>query len=379
VLKAGGDVRTAMILQGRPDIFPSPIIFASKSAISAFRETSLGRFEGHSIDNTFDDISGNLVALSILLWARILATIVALFLTEDGRSTRALYSTSNSLPDVLVCALSKLLFRRQAWVAVVHHIPQNNTADFGTVFQRLLSKLTFAIALRIIAEYADLVVAYHAPTIARLQALGVTSDRLRHNSNGVDLGEIEVARATAPPRRPNTVLCMGRLSPQKGTLAMMRIWSEVIHSKPDAKLTLIGADDTLTRTTVTNVMQSLGLVDSVKLKGVVSRTELLSEMLSTRLVGAPSFVEGWGISVLESLACGTPVVAWNLEAYSPFRPAVIEVQVSDTTAFATQIIRMLDNDNEWNTKSTISIQISKEYSWHDVSDREWKILSEVLD
>jgi glycosyltransferase involved in cell wall biosynthesis len=379
ILKAGGDIRTAMILLRRPKGTPSPVLFASAPAIAAFRTTVSPKLEAYSIDNLFDDISGNIALLSLFLIIRTITSLVALNLTSEGRSMLDLYSTSNALPDVVVSAVSKCLRPKSSWVAVVHHVPEDIPSSYSNGFQRVASLLSFAVALRLVSKLADKVVVYHDPTIQRLRSLGISPERMIFNSNGVDLGEVNAVRRSAPPRRRNVAVCVSRLSRQKGIPTLLRVWRQVSLSRPGSRLFLIGAEDSMSVQSVTQLLRSLDIANTVVLRGVVPRRELLSELSSCRISIAPSFVEGWGLSVLESLACGTPVVAWDLEAYRPFRSAVITVPLTDEASFASRIITVLDDDAEWLKRAKASVEAAKPYSWDLVAEREWKLLTEAFD
>ncbi|MGC2204957.1 MAG: glycosyltransferase [Thermoplasmata archaeon] len=353
-----------------------PVLFASKSAIAAFRNATSLDVEARSVDNLFDDVSGNMLVLSLFLLVRTLLTLAALNLGRAGRSTAGIYSTSNALPDVLVCALTKVSRRSTTWVALVHHLPEDQHSNYRTSFHRVLSLFSYAVAVRLITRFADVVVAYHRPTIARLSSSGLPGSRLVINANGVDLTEIEAAARSAGSRRANVAVCIGRLSQQKGIPVLLRVWAEVSRSRPEARLTIVGAEDELTRQEVIDIAKSLGVADSILVRGVLPRQAVLSELLTARVMIAPSFVEGWGLSVLEGLACGTPVVGWDLEAYQPFRPAIVTAGVADASSFAANIIRILESDTWWEELSASSRNLSLSFSWDRVANEEWRILRE---
>lgn len=374
ILKAGGDVRAAEILRLRGPTDPTPVVFTSHAAVEAFRTYVPEGIEAVSVDNSFDDVSGNVLAISLFLILRTLSTLLALNSSRTGRSVTGLYSTSNALPDVLVCAITKLVRRSLGWIAVVHHVPEDVPESYGSSLQRVISLASFTLALWLVAKGADKVVAYHAPTIKRLRSLGVSTNRLVFNSNGVDLSEIQARREVAPGRRGDQVVCVSRLSQVKGIPIVLQMWSEVARSRPRARLILIGAEDAMDQDDVRAIVTRLGISDSVSLRGVIPRDELLDELLSCRLAVAPSFVEGWGLSVLECLACGTPVVAWDLEAYHPFQSGLVSVPVSDQSRFVAAVQKLLDDDLEWINSSRAASKASSPYSWKSVAAREWEVL-----
>jgi glycosyltransferase involved in cell wall biosynthesis len=375
ILKSGGDLRTAAILRRMPPDSAVPVLFASRATVEAFRSEVTPELRGTSVDGSFDRVAGSLLTLSLLLTVRVATSILALNFTRSGRSVRGFYSTSNALPDVIVCAASRILRPNARWIAVVHHLPDNAPANYDSELQRAVSVVSFAIALQLILRLADSVVAYHAPTISTLRARGLPSFRLLENSNGVDLTEIDGARRVAGPRRRNVVLSVGRLSPQKGTLALLRIWAQVSKQRPQARLVLIGAEDLLSHRAVMDLVESLGVSETVIVKGLVGRPQLLAELLSARVLAAPSFVEGWGLSVLEGLACGTPVVSWDLPAYLPLEPGPTTVPHASEQLFSDEVIRLLDDDVEWRRKSEEGVSVGRKYSWENIAQAEWALIN----
>ncbi len=141
----------------------------------------------------------------------------------------------------------------------------------------------------------------------KLVSLGVESDKITVLRNGVDLAffqpeEREGARAKGAMSR-FTLLSVGNLIPLKGHDLVISALAEL----PDVDLILAGAgpEEAGLRT----LAQQLGLADRVRFVGSVAQ-----ERLRTLYSGADALVlassrEGWPNVLLESMACGTPVVA----------------------------------------------------------------------
>jgi glycosyltransferase involved in cell wall biosynthesis len=378
VLKAGGDIRTAKILSRRPPGAPIPVLLTSKAAIEAFEAEQPVPLGSVSIDGVFDAASASLPLLIFFLGLRALLATLYLTATKSGRSIELVYSPSNALPDSIVGFLAKRLRRKRAWVALVHHIPERSRLEYGSEFEARISQLALEAGLSLIRHGADQIIAYHTPTIKRIVSTGFKASRLERNANGVDLAEFGPDPLPPGDRLPASVICVGRLSRQKGIPALLRIWSTVVHSRPGAILTLVGAEDTLTYADVATMAKSLGISESVKVKGSLSRPELVAELRMAKLFAAPSFVEGWGLAVLEAMACGTPVVAWDLEAYSPFHPAITTVPLSDEASFGNKVSSLLAEDEEWSRRSAAGIQLAKLYSWDKVAAKEWEIIQSAI-
>jgi glycosyltransferase involved in cell wall biosynthesis len=143
-----------------------------------------------------------------------------------------------------------------------------------------------------------------------LVRLGVPADRVTVLRNGVDLQKFRpVDRAEARRalgfERP-TLLAVGHLIPRKGVdLAIRALPSlsgcglEIVGSGPEeARLRALAAE--------------LGVADRVRFAGRVAQEQLPSWYTAADALVLASDREGWANVLLESMACGTPVIATNV-------------------------------------------------------------------
>ena len=165
-----------------------------------------------------------------------------------------------------------------------------------------------------------------------------------------------------------TVSFVGMWAPRKGS----RIWREVIRrvseSVPDARFSFLG-------TMVDNdvVFNDVG-------SEFVNRIEAVSEfspdqlprLLSNCAVGAfPSYVEGFGLALLEQLAAGIPTVAFDQGGPRDIlRPTLSQllVPIGDVEGFARALVRTLQLDlAEYERLARISVETAEGYSWSKIA------------
>jgi glycosyltransferase involved in cell wall biosynthesis len=106
--------------------------------------------------------------------------------------------------------------------------------------------------------------------------------------------------------RDRGLLFVGNLVPTKNIALLLRAYAGV-HATIAMPLTIVG--DGPLRPSLTALAATLGIADQVHFLGVQSRAEVADLMARAVALVLPSFSEGWGVVVAESLACGTPVVA----------------------------------------------------------------------
>ena len=144
--------------------------------------------------------------------------------------------------------------------------------------------------------------------------LGVPESRITTIPNGVDdtkfhpVPRAEARRRLKLPEGP-IILSVGRLVPLKGfdlLIKALRILRDEFQHK-DLSLVILG--DGPERQSLAHTARSLGLSDRVMMANAVPHAELPLWYSAADLSCLASSREGWPNVVLESMACGTPVVA----------------------------------------------------------------------
>ncbi len=88
---------------------------------------------------------------------------------------------------------------------------------------------------------------------------------------------------------------------------LLRALSEVRARGVDARVAVVGTGDALPR--VRELVHELGLDGHVDLPGFVDEDEKVRLLQRAHVSVQPSEKEGWGLTVIEANACGTPVIA----------------------------------------------------------------------
>jgi glycosyltransferase involved in cell wall biosynthesis len=102
------------------------------------------------------------------------------------------------------------------------------------------------------------------------------------------------------------ILHVGTLQPRKNILALIEAFA--LAAPPDVILVLVGGKGWLFEEIFGRVA-ALGLQDRVRFTGYVPDEELPLWYNTASALAFPSLYEGFGMPVVEAMACGTPVVA----------------------------------------------------------------------
>lgn len=135
---------------------------------------------------------------------------------------------------------------------------------------------------------------------------GVPADRVRVIHPGVDAQQYSpdpsVPRAATPH-----FLYVGRLKRYKGVAVAIRALAIARRSRPDLRLDVAGTGDH--GPALRQLAAELKQEDAVRFHGFVSEPEKLRLLRTTWANVFPSPKEGWGITIIEAAACGTPSLA----------------------------------------------------------------------
>lgn len=116
-----------------------------------------------------------------------------------------------------------------------------------------------------------------------------------------------------PEAGPPTILYVGRSDPYKNLGCLIEAFHAVREGGIEARLRVIGPSDARYPEPRQRV-KALGLDSHVDWAGYMSDDALLRAYQDASVFVLPSRYEGFGLPVLEAMACGTPVVCSNASA-----------------------------------------------------------------
>jgi len=106
---------------------------------------------------------------------------------------------------------------------------------------------------------------------------------------------------------------------------------------------------------------------------------VLRLLASSKAFVYPTRSDSFGLVVLESLSCGTPVVAYGIPAirfnYAGTR-AVIRVRPLDVKRLVNEAYELLRSGN-WDRLGREGVKFSKGFTWDDVARVEWNTLERI--
>jgi glycosyltransferase involved in cell wall biosynthesis len=247
-------------------------------------------------------------------------------------ATDVVVAASHFSPDV--AALSSLARRGSVTVAYVYHLVAARERNDP---RTLWSKADERISLALLRRHADIVFVSNQATASALSQRGLT--QVVRTDVGIDLASlVEVPRHRGSP----DVLFVARMVESKGVHDVVDAWAQVRDAVPDARLVMAG--DGPLREGAMRKAERLRVADSIEWPGFVSEDEKRRLLGKSSVFVAPSYEEGWGISVAEALATSLPVVGYGLPVLDELFPsAYLAVPGGDVKALAGAVVRVLND------------------------------------
>lgn len=230
--------------------------------------------------------------------------------------------TWKSKPDLLFIPAHVIPFfkhPRVKTVATVHDIRTEFLPQHSSFIQKLYLN-SWMEKLR--AGIADHLIAVSETTKRDLvEQLGVKPEKVTVVYNGYDQDRYHFSIRNQPEIIHDVlekyqitkpfIFFVGSIQPRKNIVRIIQAFNLLLSDHSDVELIIAGGNGWL-NDDIYAEPERLGIEDNVRFIGYVDDDDLPYLYASCEFLAYPSLYEGFGIPILEALACGTPVVTSNL-------------------------------------------------------------------
>jgi glycosyltransferase involved in cell wall biosynthesis len=154
--------------------------------------------------------------------------------------------------------------------------------------------------------------------------------------------DAQAGRLLGPASQHVDLLHVGSTIARKRIDVLLHVIAAVRQYRPGVRLVRVGGPFTAAQRTL---VRELGLDDAIVVLPFLDRSTLAAVYRRSALVLLPSEREGFGLPLLEALACGTPIIASDIE---PLREvgadAVAYCDPEDVRAWTETVLRLLAED-----------------------------------
>jgi glycosyltransferase involved in cell wall biosynthesis len=202
------------------------------------------------------------------------------------------------------------------------------------------------------------------------------------NKNFQPLPEAEVAAFKTRYHLPDSfVLYLGTLEPRKNVDGLIRAYARWQEQDQAAPLLVIAGGKGWYYNTIFEQVEALNLTASIRFPGYVPQEELPLWYNAASLFVYPSHFEGFGLPVLEAMACGTPVItstAASLPEVAGTDGAACLVDPTNTEALTEAMARLMGRPDLRAEMSSQSQARAAGFRWEKTAAETVAVYKKVL-
>lgn len=220
--------------------------------------------------------------------------------------------------------------------------------------------------LRILVGQADLLTAVNPAMVERLAAL-YPGREVYFVPTGVDLCTFRATKSIDERRRAG--ITIGRLTWEKGYPYLLEGIALALDTGAIESYTIVG--DGPDANEVEQEIRALGIGRAVRLvRQQLSRNEIMEELNDHSFFVLASVMEGLPKVILESLACGLPVVTTEgCKLPEDLVSSIEEVPERDSGALGEAMIRLAKDREHLRAMATKGLKAVQAYDWRSVATR----------
>ncbi len=174
------------------------------------------------------------------------------------------------------------------------------------------------------------------------------------------------------------VFCIGTVQPRKNYSRVIQALAHLRGEGLDVQLVIAGGkgwlEDEMYRTLHAAQMQ-----EHVRLIGFARDDDLSALYSGARLTAFPSLYEGFGLPILESMACGTPVVTANVSSLPEVAgDAALLIDPYDVDNLTNALRRLMTDDSLRNTLIQRGMTQAQQFTWAKTARQLRAVYAHVL-
>ncbi|HYQ04302.1 MAG TPA: glycosyltransferase family 1 protein [Polyangiaceae bacterium] len=263
------------------------------------------------------------------------------------------------------------LMQKQPLVVTVHDLVPFHVNDFDNPMKNRAIRQSVRTCVKLAKA---IIVPYQVTKDELVSRLGASPSKVHVVNYGVDHQNYFVQPNVQ--RADKTILFVGSVSRAKGVEVLIQAFALVKAQIPDAKL-VIGGKASADQPVLDELVRTLNLRD-VTFSGFIAEADLAENYARATVMVFPSLY-GFGLSTLEAMACGTPVVGVaTLDATEFFADAGVLAKPDDARDLAACLISVLASPEKQREMAQKSVAHAARFSWANTAKGNVKVYEQVL-
>ncbi|HJR58766.1 MAG TPA: glycosyltransferase family 1 protein [Vicinamibacterales bacterium] len=285
-------------------------------------------------------------------WRRLAGDLALLARRWNADVIHATYIAPYRSPSPVVVSVHDVSFKRYP-----QYFSWRDRALFATL---LPSSLRRAAAVLTLSSHARDELQHFYPGLRT--PIHVVPAAPRASFRPVEAAMVAPALARAGVRAP-FLLAVGSVQPRKNLVRLVEAFRVLHRTRPDLQLVIVGPSGFRSHW-VQETIVSRGLSDAVRLPGYVSEEDLVGLYNAAMALVYPSVYEGFGLPVVEAMACGRPVIAANTSSLPEVAgAAAILVDPFDVAALHAAMLSVVTDTRQAGELAARGLARSEQFSW----------------
>lgn len=294
---------------------------------------------------------------------------------RDSEGFDIVYSSSDYFFDLVPALLIKLRTPRCKIVGISHHHIDWPWRRRGVFWQNWLIFLAQRVDFILLKSF-DLIFVPDTPEGNLIEGSLIFGNHLVERFvNGVDL---DVFRRLPKAEKKFDACFLGGFRASKGIFDLVGVWREVCEARPNSTLLVIGGGSEEYEVRVRKDVADAGLLGNISFTGILPSASLFLVLSSARIIVSPSYEEGWGIAILEAMACGLPVACYDLPSYKLYGDVPLKVPIGDIKRLAGAAVDLLSDERFYEEKHIASLRLAEKFDWGKAFEKEYLILQDLV-
>ncbi len=175
------------------------------------------------------------------------------------------------------------------------------------------------------------------------------------------------------------ILSVGDLQPRKNHIGLIKAFAKLMKDQPELKHDLVLAGkDTWFGNQVRDAASESGMASRIHFTGFVTDDDLLQLYNACDCFAFPSFYEGFGIPVLEAMACGRAVVCSNAASIPEVADGAALLFHPENTDEMVRALSDVLRDTQLRARlERLGIQRAAEFTWQKTAQMTLDVYREV--
>jgi glycosyltransferase involved in cell wall biosynthesis len=175
------------------------------------------------------------------------------------------------------------------------------------------------------------------------------------------------------------ILFMGTLEPRKNAGALVRAYSLLRRRGIDSHALVLAGSKGWRYESIFAAIEQSGAAQDIILPGYVTRDELPLWYSAADVFSYPSIYEGFGLPVLEAMACGAPVITSNVSSLPEVAGAAgLLVDPNDTDGLADAMARVIQSDDLRAEMRASGMRRAATFTWQRMAHATLEVYEKVL-